>query len=193
MSCRGHVGYHASAYPWHLAQCLAYKPLLKGWKCVEMAWWVKILANAGPWTWKQGFQDHKCTFHSLLLFYLHAFLHFTSLSWEPTMCQMQTDTNYFRPDGLGQGDAVCPRLAVETAINQQQQPSEDCERGSADTHRAAVCSEATGQKPPQLLLCIMDCSDEAEQDSFIALPGKWRHTRLLPQNTMSLTTSLFLT
>ena len=37
VSCRDHVGYHASAYPWHLAQCLAYKPLLKGWKYVEMA------------------------------------------------------------------------------------------------------------------------------------------------------------
>ena len=62
-------------------------------------------------------QDQKCSFHSLLLFYLHAFLHFISLSWEPTMCQLQTDTNYFRPDRLGHGDAVCPRLAVETDIN----------------------------------------------------------------------------
>ena len=109
------------------------------------------------------------------------------------MCQMQTDTNYFRPDGLGRGDAVCPRLAAETAINQQQQPSGDCERGGADTHQAGVCSEATGQKPPQLLLRVTVFSDEAEKDSFIALPGKWRHTRLLPQNTMCLTTSLFLT
>ena len=37
MSCRDHVGYHASAYPGHLAQCPAPKPLLKGWKYVEMA------------------------------------------------------------------------------------------------------------------------------------------------------------
>ena len=63
----------------------------------------------------RAFQDQKCSFHSLLLFYLHAFLHFTSLPWEPTMCQMQT--NYFRPDRLGHGDAVCPRLAVETDID----------------------------------------------------------------------------
>ena len=33
------------------------------------------------------------------------------------MCQLQTDTNYFRPDRLGRGDAVCSRLAVETDIN----------------------------------------------------------------------------
>ena len=54
-------------------------------------------------------------------------------------------------------------------------------------------SEAMEQKPPQLLLYVIVFSDEAEKDSFIALPGQWRHSRLLPQNTMCLTMSLLLT
>ena len=37
-------------------------------------------------------------------------------------------------------------------------------------------SEAMEQKPPQLLLYVIVFSDEAEKDSFIALPSKRRHT-----------------
>ena len=59
--------------------------------------------------------------------------------------------------------------------------------------KAGVRSEAMEQKPPQLLLHVIVFSDEAEKDSFIALPGQWRHSRLLPQNTMCLTMSLLLT
>ena len=61
-------------------------------------------------------------------FIIHLFFSWYICS-EPTMCQMQTDTNYFRPDRLGHGDAVCPRPAVETDINPAATPLGDLWKG----------------------------------------------------------------